>query len=268
MERSLRSTGCRLPVLVIPYDDNVFELPVGSTWWTIPDLFEWLCINGKHPGMRKYQALTMANYQLVDCDVTFLRNPEESLHNQSGFITCCGHWRNPDHTCTPFSYDFLRRRSTNWQRSVFNAGQFACDRSLYDSKSLIAQAASSEFYETCLGWVHHEQPGMNLLVAHSGVEVTNLTLPPINMESSWAGDYDGPYEHLWMDEAHRPYLIHWAGLLNEGKRPIDQLMLRHLSEGERKDFIDQQIARKRSRSALEKITSRAQTLIESWRCKA
>jgi hypothetical protein len=30
MERSLRATGCQLPLLVIPYDDKLFELPGGK----------------------------------------------------------------------------------------------------------------------------------------------------------------------------------------------------------------------------------------------
>ena len=38
MERSLRATGCKLPLLVIPYDNNLFELPAGSTWWEVPEI--------------------------------------------------------------------------------------------------------------------------------------------------------------------------------------------------------------------------------------
>ena len=42
MERSLRDTGCDLPLLVIPYNDNLFDLPKGSTWWEIPEMIQWL----------------------------------------------------------------------------------------------------------------------------------------------------------------------------------------------------------------------------------
>jgi len=42
MEHSLRATGSELPIWVIPYDDNLFELPEGFTWWEIPETRNWL----------------------------------------------------------------------------------------------------------------------------------------------------------------------------------------------------------------------------------
>ena len=33
MERSLRAVGCDLPLLVIPYDEDLFELPPNAEWW-------------------------------------------------------------------------------------------------------------------------------------------------------------------------------------------------------------------------------------------
>ncbi len=52
MERSLRAVGCQLPLLVIPYDDNLFELPEGSTWWEIPEITSWLKAQKSRPVMR------------------------------------------------------------------------------------------------------------------------------------------------------------------------------------------------------------------------
>jgi len=52
MERSLRATGCDLPLLVIPYDDRRFELPPNAQWWET-DLGRWLKQERTHPTMAK-----------------------------------------------------------------------------------------------------------------------------------------------------------------------------------------------------------------------
>src|SRR5437764_440818 len=37
MERSLRAVGCALPISVIPYDNERFDLPKNSEWWECPE---------------------------------------------------------------------------------------------------------------------------------------------------------------------------------------------------------------------------------------
>ena len=239
MERSLRAAGCQLPLLVIPYDDNLFELPEGSTWWEIPEITNWLNAEQAHPTMRKYQCLTVGNYQFVDADVCFLRNPEAVLASHSDFITSCGHWRDPSGTCTPASQRLMSSKSTLWQRDVFNTGQFACDRALFTVESLKATALQSDFIETCLRCSYNEQPGLNLLVFASGVDITNLTLPPIHMESTWAGDYPGEYTPYWIDPHRQPYLIHWAGTAMDIPRPINQIFYNFLTSTEKAEWNEQ-----------------------------
>ncbi|MEQ9372275.1 MAG: hypothetical protein RIG63_25145 [Coleofasciculus chthonoplastes F3-SA18-01] len=260
MERSLRATGCQLPLLVIPYDDNLFELPEGSTWWEIHEITNWLNAEQTHPTMRKYQCLTVGNYQFVDADVCFLSNPEAVLASHSGFITSCGHWRDPSGTCTPASQRWMSSQSTLWQRDVFNTGQFACDRALFTVDSLKATALQPDFVETCLRWTHNEQPGLNLLVFASGVDITNLTLPPIRIESTWAGDYPGEYEPYWTDPQRQPYLIHWAGIYMDIPRPINQIFYNFLTPAEKAEWDKQvqewsQLNRKKNRG-LHKICRR------------
>ncbi len=239
MERSLRATGCQLPLLVIPYDDNLFELPKGSTWWEIPEIISWLKIEKTHPMMRKYQCLTVRNYQYVDSDICFLRNPEEVLEPYSGFITSCGHWHNPGGTYTEKSLQLMSSKSTLWQRDVFNAGQFACDRPLFTIESLKAIATQPDFIETCLRFPFHDQPGLNLLVWQSEIEILNLTLPPIRMESTWAGDYPDEFEHYWADSSRQPYLIHWAGIRMDVPRPIHQIFYNFLTQAEKAEWDEQ-----------------------------
>jgi len=83
------------------------------------------------------------------------------------------------------------------------------------------------------GFPYHGQPGYNVLVAESGVPMTNLMLPPSPMESTWAGDYHGDYASFWQPPERQPYFIHWAGGKPNGLRPIDELFARNLTPAER-----------------------------------
>lgn len=233
MERSLRATGCQLPLRVIPYNEGRFDLPPNADWWLDAELAAWLAQWKAHPTMRKYQCLTHSNFQFVDSDVVFLANPETTLAAHSGFITSCGHWKYPNETLTAHSLPAFASFSTSWQTRVFNTGQWASDRAVYSVTELRTRCESPAFSPTCLTFPHHEQPGVNLLVHASGIPITNLTLPPHSMESTWAGDYpDADFERFWSDPARKPYLIHWAGCDMSQPRPIDRLMEQFLTAAE------------------------------------
>jgi hypothetical protein len=234
MERSLRATGCDLPLWVIPFDEHRFALPPNAKWWENDEFFAWLGKFPMWPDSHKYVCLLEANFQFVDTDVIFLRNPAEVLAPYAGFVTSCGHWSNPGHCVTPESERILRRRTTRWQAYVFNSGQFACDRALFHSMAeLRAKLESPELRPICLDFPYHGQPGYNVLVAESGVPMTNLMLPPSPMESTWAGDYHGDYASFWQPPERQPYFIHWAGGKPNGLRPIDELFARNLTPAER-----------------------------------
>ncbi len=234
LERSLRATGSKLPLWVIPYDEKKFDLPTGAIWWEEKNVLKWLRENHAHKVMGKYQCLLEKNYQFTDADVIFLKNPEITLEPFTGFITSCGHWHNPNHTTTTEVLDFFSKITTTWQQKVFNSGQYACDEILYDFHSLKKTAEQPLYKATCLDFKFHEQPGLNLLVNLSNISVTNLTLQPYYMESTWAGDYaDADYERFWKDENHKPYIIHWAGCDMNIDRPIDKLFLQFLTEEEK-----------------------------------
>lgn len=244
MERSLRAVGCDLPVWVIPYDNDRFELPANCFWWEVPELIDWLAKHKTHPTMRKYQCLTVANYQFVDADVVFLSNPQETLKDARGFVTSCGHWNNPGHTYTQQSLEFLEKKSTLWQKFIFNTGQYACDSVLYTVDELIAKAESEAFSYTCLFFPYHEQPGINLLVNASSASVNNLTLSPSPMESTWAGDYKSmDFSSRW-NKQNKPYLIHWAGCNMDPGLPIDVLFYNYLTDNEKKEW-EKELANKK-----------------------
>ncbi len=237
MVRSLRAVGCDLPVRVIPYADGPgerFALPPGCEWWELPEVFTWLKEAGASPLMRRYPCLLEGNYHFVDTDVVFLRDPRAVLADQTGFITSCGHWHNPGHTLTVEAEPLFRRASTTWQRLVFNSGQFACDRPLFPDLPALRRAAEDPAHAPTCFYPLTDQPGVNLLRLVSGVPLSNLTLPPVAMESTWAGDYDAAdfAETFWRDDARKPYLIHWAGVPMQVERPIHELFYRWLTPGE------------------------------------
>jgi hypothetical protein len=233
MVRSLRAVSCTLPVWVIPYDDTRCDLPDACEWWVEPNVLDWLDSVIAHPMMRKYQCLTTRAYQYVDTDVIFLRDPARVLRPYDGLVTACTEWNKPRWTVTESSRALMAGSCSTWQRRVFNAGQFASENSIYTLEELKALAADPEVAATVFGLKLHDQPGFNLLALLAGVETTNLTLPPHNMESSWAGDYPGEFEHLWTEPDRKPYLIHWAGGMLATNAPINALFLAHLTVEER-----------------------------------
>ena len=262
MERSLRATGCNLPVWVIPYDDNLFTLPENSLWFKDEKVLNWLDGHGAHRMMRKYQCLLTDNYQFVDSDVVFLLNPEDVLQPHNGFITSCGHWHDPLETLTKESLQIFKAKTTTWQKSVFNAGQFACDSVLYSFEELKKFCEYEKNSATALTFTFHDQPGLNLLVNSTDVAVYNLTQQG-NMQSTWAGDYWDNFEKYWQGEGSKPYIIHWAGCNFSLGRPIDNLFLQYLSNSE-KERLENALKLKKGISFYSKAKSRAKKILHGF----
>ena len=240
-ERSLRATGCTLPLLVIPYDDSRFPLPTNATWLDdapAQKLYAWLAGYNGHPTFRKYACFLRPNFLFADTDVVFLKTPAEALVPYAGFVISCCHWMNSAHTLTDETRAFLEKTSTTYQKTLFNSGQFACDRALYAFEAL--QAACERFPVTCLRFPYHEQPAVNILAHLSSVPITSLTLPPHNIESSWAGHYINRAPPFWGDEKTKPFLLHWAGRKFSGRCAVDELFLAHLNPAERAELLKEQ----------------------------
>jgi hypothetical protein len=235
MERSLRATGCDLPIWVIPYDHTRFDLPPNAIWWDLPEMRRFLSDNRATPLTPRYFCLTLSNYHFVDADIIFLRNPAQVLADHDGFIASCGHWSNPAHTFTAESLKVLKKITSGWPARVFNAGQFACDQALYSIEELKEKCADPRYAHTCFNF---DQCGTVLLVNLSQVKISNLTLPPVSMESTWAGSYeDENFEEYWTDESRKPYLLHWAGV--HWPVPVDRLFNDFLTPNEREIWAAQ-----------------------------
>ncbi|HQU09595.1 MAG TPA: hypothetical protein PLV25_06510 [Opitutales bacterium] len=249
MERSLRATGCELPLYVIPYNDQKFDLPQNASWFENAELFAWLKERNAHATMRKYICALVANYQFVDSDVVFLKNPYEFLMPFNGFVTSCGHWNNPNEAVSQESRKIFAHHTTVWPKLVFNSGQFACDKPLFRSFNELKDTAQSpENVYTCLQFPYNEQPGLNLLRERSGVNIIQLTLPPYNMESTWAGDYtDIDFTRYWDPYERMPYLLHWAGRKADGSLPIDEYFFKWLTPQEKAAYMREAQSKSASR---------------------
>jgi hypothetical protein len=267
MERSLRATGCDLPLWVIPYDQTRFDLPPNAIWWDVPEVRRFLSDKRATRMTQRYQCLTISNYQFVDADVIFLRNPTSVLADHDGFIASCTHWSNPAHTVTADSLKILKKISSCWPARVFNAGQFACDQALYSIEELKQQCLDPLHANTCFNF---DQCGTVLLVNLSQVKISNLTLPPVSMESTWAGSYeDDNFEEYWIDESRMPYLLHWAGIY--WPVPVDRLLENFLTPDERQVLAAQAEERMRRayslRNRLRKVRTASRAFLEEIRSR-
>lgn len=245
MERSLRATGCNLPLYIIPYNEDRFELPRNAHWLNNRQLYAWLETNNAWPACRKYACFLEKDFLYVDSDVCFLSTPESALKSIDGFVTSCTHWNNPNHTATSESHKTLQNISTTWQKSCFNSGQWACDQQLFENTSQLIQFVESRpevntLLKETKKW--KDQPAINLLVNLSEVPITNLTLPPHCMESTWAGDYTrrGDDARFWGDPKTKPFLIHWAGTPYTKKHAISSILSPYISEEESKQLYNSQ----------------------------
>lgn len=243
MERSLRAVGCNLPIWAIPFDEDLFDLPKNSVWWEEAEIINWTKKDNLNNRKRKYQCLTTNNFQYVDTDVVFIQNPEPILQSHHGLVACCNEWTSALHgrIVSPESLKLLKKQSTLWQRNVFCSGQFACDDRLFTPAELITTASHEDYATTCIYPPYGDQEGLNLLVSLAGVNVTNLTLPPFYMESSWAGDYPLDTESYWVNPSRKPYLMHFYGHMDRmhEPRPINRWFHELLTLQEQHQWIEE-----------------------------
>ena len=250
LERSLRQAGCDLPLLVIPYGDDRFELPPNAEWWDSPGFVSWLRQQKAHPMMAKYRCLTEANYVYFDTDICVLEDFRPILAPYANFVVADTEWSKPGWATPPEAVAIISQKSSLWMLSLFNAGHFACDHALYSEAEL--QSVSEKYREPCIEFPHHDQPGMNVLVSVSNVETTNLCLPPYRMESTMAADYPGEWEGVWSKD-HRPYFMHYAGSSLTPDIPISRLYYDFMTKEERAEW-----------AAMEEKKKKAKRWLEEW----
>ncbi len=234
MERSLRATGCSLPLSVIPYDDRLFELPANATWVDLRPFAQmlqpWSSAGG---GFRKIAALFERDVALFDADIIHLKNPEEWLapFESDCFVVADTEFSKATWTYTTRTKSIYRLCTSNWLAKSFNGGFFAF-ADLQLSPASITRAFSGAERDL-LNNLHiaAEQPSLNYLAHSLDLRVVNACLPPYAFESTMAVDYPSDYEPL-LKKANGAPFIHFAGGGRSLDLPVSKLFLDHLTKKE------------------------------------
>jgi hypothetical protein len=235
MERSLRSTGCDLPLLVIPFDETRFPLPGNAQWIEDEALFEIIRNTGAVSVSRKYLALTLPNCAYFDADIIHLRDPRAWLAPlpEDVFVVADTEWNKARWTFTPETRELYGSKTTLWLLDNFNSGFFAHGTPAAKIEQIKSLLTEPQYWNLTQGKgpTKGEQEGANLLIHQNGREVHNLCLPPYRMESTMACDYPEDVE-LILRRPNAPAFIHYAGHGRNIDAPIARLIFDHLSSAE------------------------------------
>lgn len=235
MERSLRATGCDLPLSVIPFDETRFPLPDNAQWLEDDALFALVKETGAVPVSRKYLALTLPNCAFFDSDIIHRRDPSEWLAPLPNdvFVVADTEWNKGRWTFTAETRELYRSKSTLWLLDNFNSGFFAHANPKATTEHVRALLSEPQNWKLIHGKdpTAGEQPGANFLIHKNGVEVHNLCLPPYRMESTMACDYPEDFEPI-IRKPNGPAFIHYAGHGRNLAVPIARLIFDHLTKAE------------------------------------
>lgn len=235
MERSLRATGCDLPLLVIPFDDNLFELPQNAEWSRHDELFGFLKEKSAVPQCRKLTAFLNNNCAFFDSDIIHLKNPVEWLKPlpENAFVVADTEWEKAQWTFTKETRDEYQSNSTIWLLDNFNSGFFAFSSVSVTLDMIKTQLSDPKHWKLLVGRAPTtgEQAAANYLISLSGIEVVNLCLPPHRMESTMACDYPPDCDPL-LKKPNAPAFVHYAGPGRNYDAPIARLIFDYLTKAE------------------------------------
>lgn len=234
MERSLRATGCNLPLSVIPYDDDLFDLPPNAEWVDLQPLADMLRPwSGAGGAFGKLAALCERNVAFFDADIIHLKNPQEWLapFDPDFFLVADTEFSKGTWTYTTRTRSIYRQRGSTWVTRNFNTGFFAFT-DLQLSPAKITQAflgAERDLLNNT--HIAMEQPSLNYLAHVLNLRVVNACLPPYAFESTMAVDYGANYLELLSMPNGAPF-VHFAGVGADVNRPVANLIFKHLQSDE------------------------------------
>ena len=254
MERTLRASGCDLPLYVIPYTDEPFDLPENAQWLVDEELFAHIASHHSARPCRKFLALTQSNAAFFDADIIHLRDPRTELGSLDAgvFAVADTEWNKARWTFSEATQRVYQRKSSLWLLDNFNTGFFAFEEPVL-TRDQIFDFIADPVWGRCTreeSVIAGEQPGLNWLVHLSGRTVVNLCLPPRRMESTMAVDYAELVEATSAAESFQdfrnllegpdgPMFLHFAGGVHHTKAPISERFLKALSAEERSGFIQE-----------------------------
>ncbi len=247
MERSLRATGCDLPLLVMPFDDDLFELPSNAEWWRDESLFNAFAEKHAVAHCRKLAVLSQANCAFFDSDIIHLQNPVKWLEPfpVDVFVVADTEWGKARWTFTAETKALYEARTTLWLLDNFNSGFFAYSNAMATMDTFEKHLSNPAFIKLLHGNepTRGEQASANLLIHLSGIEVLNICLPPYRMESTMACDYPHDCEALLRKTNSAPF-IHYAGPGRNLDAPISRLIFEHLTKAEAAEMMEEFVRRK------------------------
>jgi len=247
---SIRRCGCRLPIHVIPFDENPAALdkrwdgvvPLSLADFPPEGLEFFRELKNRHqqchPGLlRRFLAWfgEFDEFLYSDNDVVALMNWEElfpwledhdMVHADCEFQTG-GRFNLRD----PRKFEELMGPGS--LEAAMTSGHFLCRRSARHPADFLAGLGWMEAHRDLLIWQDQVLLHVTLLVA--GWRVLNLCKPPHNWASSWAGDYQDVLELVRTIQVERRPIshAHYSGKIGGGTRPIDSLLWSSLTAKER-----------------------------------
>jgi len=240
MERTLRATGCDLPLYVIPYTDEPFDLPENAQWLVDKELFAHVARHHCARPCRKFLALTQSNAAFFDADIVHLRDPRTELGTMSAerIAVADTEWSKARWTFSEDTRRVYQQKSSLWLLDNFNTGFFAFEEPVLTREQIFDFIADPE-WGRCIREefvIAGEQPGLNWLVHLSGRTVVNLCLPPRRMESTMAVDYTEFDDVPWADG---PMFLHFAGGVHHTQSRISEIFVKALTPDERSGFLQE-----------------------------
>lgn len=279
---SIRRCGCRLPIRVIPFDDNPalldtrWENVAASPLAEFPtegiEFFNELTSRhrGCHPGLlRRFLAWfgEFDEFLYSDNDVVALMNWEELFARLEGYdllhadceFTTGGKYNLRD------ARKFEELMGPGSLEAAITSGHFLCRKSPRHPADLLKGLAWMEANRDLLIWQDQVLLHVTILIAQW--RVLNLAKPPHNWASSWAGDYSDILELMRTIQVDRRPIshIHYSGGLGSGTHPIDELLWSNLPVEQRSRKLWRALTRQAvGLDALADQTSRAQRKLKQF----
>jgi hypothetical protein len=249
MERSLRATGCDLPLEVIPFTDERFDLPPNAAWLIDEDLFAAVERSRVNRPCRKFAAFFRPNAVFFDADIVHLRDFRPELERQPDdvFVVADTEWNKARWTFSGDTRSVYETRTSLWLLDQFNSGFFGFTDSRVTQADVIDFLADPRWSRCAReeSATAGEQPAANWLVHRGGLPVVNLCLPPRRLESTMAVDYPAEGWESLVEGSNGPFFLHYAGGVHWTDAPCTKRFTDWLTAAERGRFEEQKAIRTR-----------------------
>lgn len=261
---SIRETGCRLPIRIIPWGGEPMRLtqrfddvelvsvrdfsPEAQSF--VADVKRRMpkCVR---PGnLNRYLAWfgEFEEFLYSDNDIVALMNWEEMFE----YLT--------EHELVNADYEYTTKGRFNMiqparfeqafgpgalERAV-TAGHFVCRPSPQHLTDIESALSWMEQNSEVAKW--HDQALLHVALTIGNWRCLNLCKPPHNWASSWAGDYKNSFEIIRTVQARRQPMshVHYSGGNPSGARPIDELLYASLPMKDRNQSLLQALLREAS----------------------